>query len=192
MKKKLPHSDYKLLQEMQADNMLAFDELYKRYHKRLFQFANSILKSKEDAENIVHEVFIRLWENRYKIEKVRPFLFSVAYNATISQIRKKLQEQKFIDQLKSLPESWEQPVNIDLEYKELKEKTEHIISNLPERQREVYLLSRREGLSYAQIAKKLNISVNTVENHLARALKTLRKDLGKFSVLNILFYYLFI
>lgn len=192
MKKKLPQSDYKLLQEMQADNMLAFDELYKRYHKRLFHFANSILKSREDAENIVHEVFIRLWENRYKIEKVRPFLFSVAYNSTISQIRKKLKEQKFIDQLKSLPESWEQPVNIDLEYKELKEKTENIISNLPERQKEVYLLSRREGLSYAQIAKKLNISVNTVENHLARALKTLRKDLGAFSVLNILFYYLFI
>ncbi|MFW5821729.1 MAG: RNA polymerase sigma factor, partial [Bacteroidota bacterium] len=83
MKNKVPHSDNKLLQEMQADNMLAFDTLYKRYHKRLFHFANSILKSKEDAENIVQEVFVRLWENRHKIEKVRPYLFRVAYNTTI-------------------------------------------------------------------------------------------------------------
>ena len=192
MNNKFIDSDNKLLQEMQADNMLAFDILYKRYHKRLFHFANSILKSEADAENIVQEVFVRLWENRHKIEKVRPFLFSVAYNTTISLIRKKIKDQKFIDHLKNLPESWEQPVNIDLEYQELREKVETIVSDLPDRQREVYLLSRKDGMSYAQIAEKLNISVNTVENHLVRALKVLRKELGNYSILGILFSYLFI
>ena len=183
--------DFKLLQEMQADNMLAFDAFYKKYQKRVFHFANTILKSKEDSENVVHEVFLKLWENRKNIEKVRPYLFSIAYNTTISVIRKRIKEQEFIDYIKSLPESWEEPVNIDLEYRELKEKADNIINDLPGRQKEVYLLSRQNGLSYKEIAKKMNISVNTVENHLVRALRTIRKELGNISLTGLLFYYMF-
>ena len=192
MKKHLQDTDFQLLQQMQADNMLALDELYKRYQKRLFHFINYILKSTEDSENIVQEVFLKLWENRHKIEKVKPYIFSIAYNSTISQIRKKIREQAFIDHIRSLPESWEDPVNIDLEYRELKDRTEMIIRELPDRQKEVYLLSRQEGLSYREIAEKMEISVNTVENHLVKALKTIRKELGNVSLLGMLFYYLFV
>ena len=192
MKNQNRPTDYQLLQEMQANNMFAFDELYKRYHKRLFHFANYILKTKEDSENIVHEVFLKLWENRHKIEKIKPYLFSIAYNSAISLIRKRISEQKFIDHLKSLPERWEEPVNINLEYDELHDQAKKIISTLPSRQREVYLLSREEGLTYKEIADKMNISVNTVENHMVKALRNLRRELGKLSLLGVLFAFLFI
>ena len=192
LKKHLQDTDFQLLQQIQADNMLALDELYKRYQKRLFHFANYILKSSADSENIVQEVFLKLWENRHRIEKVKPYIFSIAYNSTISQIRKKIREQAFIDHVKSLPETWEDPVNIDLEYRELKEKAETIIHELPDRQKEVYLLSRQDGLSYREIAKKMDISVNTVENHLVKALKTIRKELGNVSLVGLLFAYLFV
>ena len=190
--KKYQHTDSQLLEQMQADNMLAFDEVYKRYQKRLFHFANYILKSNEDAENVVHEVFIKLWENRNSIQKLRSYIFSIAYNTTISLIRKKITEQKFIEHYKSLPESYEIPVNMDIEYRELKEKADHIIDSLPERQKEVYLLSREQELTYREISEKLNISVNTVENHMVKALRTIRKEMEKLSILGILFYYIFI
>lgn len=190
--KKHQHTDAQLLEQMQADNMLAFDEVYKRYQKRLFHFSNYILKSNEDAENVVHEVFIKLWENRHSIQKLRSYIFSIAYNTTISLIRKKITEQKFIEHYKSLPISYEIPVNMDIEYRELKEKADHIIDSLPERQKEVYLLSREQELTYREISEKLKISVNTVENHMVKALRTIRKEMEKLSVLGILFYYIFI
>ena len=192
MKKQDQDTDQLLLKQIQADNMLAFDELYKRYHKRLFHFANYILKSKTDSENIVHDVFLKLWEKRHSIQKVQPYLFSIAYNSTISAIRKKVSEQKFIDHIKSLPVSWEEPVNVDLEYRDLSEKASLIIDSLPKRQKEVYLLSREEGLSYKEIAQKMSISVNTVENHLVKALRSIRQEMSKLSILGLLFSYLFI
>lgn len=177
-------TDSELLTQIQADNMLAFDELYVRYRKRLFHFVNYILKSDEDAENIVHEVFIKLWENRKKIEKIKSYIFSIAYNSSISLIRKKINDQKFIDYIKSLPPSWEAAADIDFEYKDLKEKAVRIIEKLPAQQRSVYLLSRENGLLYSEIAKEMNISVNTVENHMVSALKTIRMELVKLSLLS--------
>jgi len=185
-------SDAELLEQIQAENMLAFDTVYKIYHKRLFHFSNYILKSKEDAENIVHEVFMKLWENRMNIRNIKSYIFGVAYNATISLIRKKAREKDFLEYLKSLPADWEAPVNIDIEYKELKERSMKIIDKLPDRQKEIYLLSRQDGLTYREISDKLNISVKTVENHLSRALKSIRSELGPMSFLGLLFFHMFI
>jgi RNA polymerase sigma-70 factor, ECF subfamily len=94
--------------------------------------------------------------------------------------------------LKSLQEVNEEPVNLELEYNELSYKLDKIINDLPERQKEVFLLHKIEGLKYSEIADRLNISVNTIENHMSRALKTIRKKLGDYSLVAILFLYLFV
>jgi RNA polymerase sigma-70 factor (ECF subfamily) len=184
-------TDAKLLAQIQADNMLAFDELYVRYRRKLFHFANCILKSDGDAENIVHEVYIKLWENRKKIEKIKSYIFSIAYNSSISLIRKKINDQKFLDYIKSLPPSWEAPADLDIEYKDLVEKAEQIIEKLPKQQKSVYLLSREDGMLYSEIAERMNISINTVENHMVSALRTIRLELGKISLSGFLLAMLF-
>jgi hypothetical protein len=69
MKDIILYSDEELMQEIKADNMFAFDVLYKKYNKRLYKFGYSILKSQEDAENLIQDVYLNLWENRYKVEK---------------------------------------------------------------------------------------------------------------------------
>ena len=99
---------------------------------------------------------------------------------------------KFIEYLKSLQDLNQEPVNIELEYHELTEKLEDIINHLPDRQKSVYLLHKVEGLKYSEIAERLNISVNTIENHMSRAFKTIRKKLGNYSLFAILFWYLYI
>lgn len=195
MKDYLLYSDEELMQEIKADNMFAFDVLYKKYSRRIYKFGFSILKSQEEAENLIQDVYLNLWENRHKVAEdssVKSYLFTIAYNSSISIIRKKARESQFVEYLKTLQEVNEDPVNVALEYNELTNKLDEIIKVLPRRQREVYLMHRVEGLKYNEIAERLNISVNTIENHMSRALRTIREKLGDYSLIAILFWYLFI
>jgi RNA polymerase sigma-70 factor (family 1) len=195
MKDIILYSDEDLMQEIKADNMFAFDVLYKKYCKKVYKFGYSILKSTEEAENLMQDVFLSLWENRHKVEKdssIKSYVFTITYNSAISTLRKKVRESEFVEYLKSLQEIREEPVDAGLEYKELTNKLEKIINELPRRQKEVYLMHRVEGLKYIEIADLLNISVNTIENHMSRALKTIREKLGNYPLIVILFWYLFV
>jgi RNA polymerase sigma-70 factor (family 1) len=195
MKDYILYDDEKLMLEIKADNMFAFDTLYKKYSNRVYKFGYSILKSQTESENLTQDVFLSLWENRNKVEKdasVKSYLFTIAYNSAITIIRNKARESRFFEYLMTLQEINEDPVNLNLEYKELTERLDEIINLLPKRQKEVYLLHRVEGLKYAEIAKQLNLSLNTIENHMSRALKTIREKLGSYSLIVILFWHLFI
>jgi len=195
MKDFVLYSDEELIQEIKADNMFAFDVLYKKYSKRLYRFGFSIIKSQEETENLMQDVFLNLWENRHKVEKdssIKSYIFTIAYNSAISIIRKKAKESQFVEYLKSIQKINQEPVNVEVEYNELTNKLDEIIKELPQRQKEVYLLHRVEGLKYNEIAERLNISINTIENHMSRALKTIREKLGNYSLIAILFWYLFV
>ena len=195
MKDIVSYSDGELMREIKADNMFAFDLLYKKYSKKVFKFGYSILKSTEESENLIQDVFLNLWENRHTVKNdssIKSFVFTITYNSAISVLRKKAREEKFIEYLKSLQELHEEPVNSEIEFNELSDKLDKIINKLPQRQKEVYQLHKIEGLTYKQIAERLNISVNTIENHMAGALKTIRKNLGNYSLVAILFWYLFV
>jgi RNA polymerase sigma-70 factor (ECF subfamily) len=195
MKDFILNSDEELMKEIKADNMFAFDLLYKKYSKKVYKFGYSILKSREESENLLQDVFLCLWENRHKVEKdssIKSYIFTITYNSAISIVRKKARESEFVEYVKSLQEITEDPVNVELEYNELTNKLDEIINSLPKRQKEVYLLHKVEGLKYSEIAVRLNISVNTIENHISRALKTIREKLGDYSLIAILFWHLFV
>ena len=188
------YNDEELMEEIKAGNMLAFDELYRKYSRRLHKFSYSMLKSTEDAENIIQDVFLNLWLNRDKVDKsssVRYYIFTIAYNSAISVIRKRIKDSNYIDYVKTLKDMVQESVDLQVEYRELDEKLNKIIETLPARQKEVYLLSRVEGLKYSEIAERLDISLNTVENHLSRALNHIRRRLGNYSFLAVLFCNLF-
>ena len=188
--------DSETIKQFKADDMSAFDIIYRKYSQKLYRFAYSIIKVKPDAEGIVHEVFIKVWKNRNKIDEYLSFesyLFTITYNTTISFIRKKVKENKYTEYLKSIQNpSIQNTIIPEIEYKELKDKSEKIIGLLPPRQKQIYKLSREEELTYKEIAAKLSISVNTVETHMERALKSIRKKLGDVSIVLLILYYLFI
>jgi RNA polymerase sigma-70 factor (ECF subfamily) len=195
MKDFILYSDEELMREIKADNMFAFDLIYKKYSKKIYKFGYSLLKSHEETENLVQDVFLNLWENRHKVEKdssIKSYIFAITYNSAISILRKKAMESKFVEYLKSLQIIYEKPVNMELEYTELTNKINEIVYALPQRQKEVYLLHKVEALKYSEIAVLLDISVNTIENHMSRALKTIRKKLGNYSLIAILFLHLFV
>lgn len=181
------------MKEIRAGNMFAFDELYRKYNKRLYKFSYAILKSHEEAQNNTQDVFLNLWLNRNKVEKessVKYYIFTISYNSAISVIRKKANQSKFFEYVKTLQNLVQEPVDLQFEYDELNEKLNKIINELPKRQREVYKLHKIEGLKYSEIAEKLNISTNTIENHMSRALKAIQKNLRPATLIIILFYYL--
>lgn len=179
----------KLLKE---GNLAAFDVIYHHYSPKLFGYVFRYLKNKEDAEEIVQEVFVKIWETRSKIDLTASFdsyLFVIAYHATISLLRKRISESKAMDYVGLAQEETESLTALDeLQFKELHEKAGKLINSLSDRQREIFLLSREEGLSHKEIAEKLNISENTVKNHMVSSLKFLRENLDPALILLFLFF----
>ncbi len=188
--------DQELISRLREGDKTAFDFIYYQYSHKLFSFVYKILKSKADTEEVVQEVFVRIWENKNRLSDaslLNSYLFTIAYNQSISLIRKKISGLKYLEHLKNASLLSSAPSQIDeLEWKELSTRLEHLIESLPERQKQVYLLHRNDGLTYLQIAERLGISVNTVENHMSRALGFLRAHLGDSLLMNFLFIHLFL
>lgn len=181
---------------LKKGNMVAFDAIYNKYCHKLHRFVLMYLKQEEDAEEIVQEVFIKIWQSREKIDAYASFesyLFTIAYNATMSLLRKRLSETKSKEYLKSLQQinSAEQAID-ELQYKELREKVNSLLNQLTPRQKEIYILSREEGLTHEEIAKKLKIAESTVNNHLVTALKFLKSNIGNRLAVSMLFVMLFL
>ncbi len=185
-----------LLQLLKEGNMVAFDTIYQKYCKRLYAFVIRYVKRETDAEEIVQEVFIKIWENRSKINVYSSFesyLFTISYNSAISILRKRVHEQKYIEYLKSLQEADSlSELTDELYFKELNSKIQSLLTYLTPRQREIFLLSREDGLTHEEIARKLGISVNTVKNHIVATLNFFKSNIDSRLVINALFVYLFL
>lgn len=186
---------YELLSRLKNGDILAFDQVYELYSHKLFSFAFKILKNEAEADDIVQEVFVKIWESRHKLEDYKllnSYIFTIAYNNSIDLIRKRINNAKYLEHLKNSAVINFTPTIIShIEYNELNIQTEKLIASLPERQKQVYLLHREEGLTYPEIAEKLGISKNTVENHMVKALKYLRQNIDNSLLINMLFASLF-
>lgn len=176
--------------------MLAFDDVYKLYSNRLFGFVLRYVKSETDAESIVQDVFVKIWETHKKIDPKSSFesyIFTIAYNSTISLLRKRISDARFREHLKNRQMIEEADSVIgELHYNELKTAIGVLLEQLTPRQKEIFLMSREKGFSNDEIAAKLNISSNTVKNHLVSALAFLRSKLNNGGLVSLLFIHLFL
>jgi RNA polymerase sigma-70 factor, ECF subfamily len=185
-----------LVKLLKKGNMAAFDVIYNHYCHKLYQFVFMYVKQHEDAEGIVQEVFVKIWQSRSKIDihaSFESFLFTIAYNTTMSLLRKKMSETKSKEYLKSLQqiENADQIID-DIQFEELSKKVQTLLNQLTSRQKEIFLLSREEGFTHKEIARKLNISESTVNNHLVTIIKYLRENLVNELFISALFFFLFL
>jgi len=157
----------------------AFEELFRAYFTPLMAFSRRILGDEDDAREVVHQVFIKLWERRREIDlstSLKSYLFTAVNNRSLNVIRDR---KKFSpEEVPELAGEWD--VSAELEAMELEEKIRAVIASLPEKCRVIFELNRFDGLKYAEIATQLDISVKTVENQMSKALKILREQLGKY------------
>lgn len=187
-------SKEKTVKRLAQGDFCAFDAIYDEYFDRLFGFVLKFLKQKEDAKEIVQEVFLKLWESRKKINVYASFdsyLFTIAYNTCISELKKRASQLKYKNYMLQVHQINEANEYIDeTEYLDIVEQVKIIVDKLPPRQKEIFKLSKIEGLTYKEISEQLHISENTVKNHLVSALKYLRLKINNDVLIILLYIYL--
>lgn len=183
-----------LIAHIANDDTGAFETLFHLYHKRVYAFAQSLLNSSEDAEEIVQNVFMALWNQRKNLHVTSSFtsyIFAIARNMVYEQIRQKINKKAFSEYYLEHNVEYSFITDEEVVCNELKAKIQKCIDLLPERRREIFVLSRVEKLSYKEIAEKLNITENTVDTQIRHALNALRRQLTEYLVFIFLFIYKF-
>ncbi len=187
--------EIKLVSRLRNGNVDAFDRLFGIYSSKLYRFAFSLLKNKEDAEEIVQQVFLKVWEKRSNIDTTKSFksyLFTISYNLIMDELRIRLRQKEYLKYLENFFDPDSLKSDQKAEYNILKSQIDQIIEELPERRKLIYKLSREKGLSHKEISEQLNISVKTVENQINLTLNIIKKHLGKNLLLVLLFVSLFV
>jgi RNA polymerase sigma-70 factor (family 1) len=171
-----------LLTRISGGDEAAFAQLFNVWHQRLGAFIYRLTESPTLTQEIVQDVFLRLWLKRHllgDVKDVKAYLFTAARNQTFNSLRKIARQRNGQAQLLeslSVSENHPQEEMDTLEvYTQL---LDQAVQRLPNQQQKVYLLHRRQGLSHAQIAEQLHLSVETVKKHMQLALKALRQDLS--------------
>jgi RNA polymerase sigma-19 factor, ECF subfamily len=191
LKKQDDINEKNFLIELKNDDVKAFDKLFSDYGKRLYFFAYGYLKSKEEAEGVVQEVFLRIWRNRKQINpelSFKAYLFKIAYHYIIELFEQNSRRQAYRHKILEEAVEFTDEANERLDYQMLLEKVESLIQKLPSRQKEILLKRKKEGIPVKEIASQLDISPKTVENHLTEAIKNLKSGLGKDEISGMLFF----
>jgi len=188
---KLLHTEKELVKKLKEGDSFAFEVLFYKYRNKVKGFATKMVPSQIDPEETVQEVFIKLWLKKEMIDPEKDFqsyLFSIAKNLILdhlkSAVNRKLYfvDEHFQQDILS-DESLDGTVPVDFE-----EQILSLIEQIPERRREIFRLSRFEGMTYKQIAERLNITENTVDSQIRNALAFLRKEFRKFVILFFLLF----
>lgn len=171
---------------------LVFEQVFREYHSKIYFYILGKTRSAYLAEEVVQLTFIKLWNFRSSLNDeytLSTQLFRIATTTLIDLLRKESNNRALVTALLQEKHPVASDPNRLLTDKELLKKARDVIDRMPEMQRKTFQLSRIEGLSYKEIAEKLSISVKTVEVHIARALKKIRKQIPLTGLL-WLFYFL--
>lgn len=177
-----PNEQSQLLKLIAGGDELAFRQLYDLYAGKIYTLGVTYLKSPTAAQDIVQEVFIKIWEKRSKLNEVENFpayLHVMTRNLLIDQLQKKIpvyNENNWANNM--LPEDRHLP-HQQLDYRELTTLIRQAVDQLPPRQQQIYRLSRDQHLTHRQIAGELGLSYDTVREHMSKALRNIRDILEK-------------
>ena len=183
--------ELQLINRLLESDGYAFDKIFNRYNVKVYAFALRNLRNKEEAEGVVQDVFMCLWNDREKLKDVRDldaWVFTITFNIIRKKFRRLAKERNQLKELKATRLLDDNSTIDAVEYKDLLSNLESIIDRLPERQKSVFLLSRKSGLNNTEISIKLNISRKTVENHLSNAKKFLKKTFMDENLLSLIIF----
>lgn len=173
--------DTVLINRLREGDKLALTKLYNTYWQLLFISAYNIIKDKELCEDIIQDVFMNIWHNRENLEiniSLKGYLYACARYRVFNQFKKD-KDKMHIEFFNDLDKRFQYATpETEMMHDELVQQINTIIETLPEKCQLVYKLSREEQLSHKEIAERLNISTKTVENHITKALQTIRLSMG--------------
>ncbi len=172
--------DIEVVRRIREGDKVQFESLFRSSYISLVRYAKTLIKDQDTSEEIVQDLFYRLWKDKEKLKiesSLNGYLFRSVHNKCLHYIEHKNVIDRHAEEMSfSQPERQESPADI-LHYKELQGRVARILERLPERCGKIFFMNRFEGLKYAEIAAKLSVSVKTVEANMGRALKEFRKEL---------------
>ncbi len=170
-----------LARKIKRSDSAAFKSAFDSFQAKLFAFLHYKLGDSAVAEDILQEVFIKLWENRHQLKEdlsLKSYLYTIANNLALNHLRHSKIVVRFQQEQKS-EQQFGDSAHDELVKRETRENLLRAIEKLPEKNRMVFMLSRFDDLSYREIAGQLEISIKTVESHMGKALKLLREEIRK-------------
>ncbi len=173
-------TDLQLTHLLHEDSEEAFTEIYNRYAEKLAGFAAAKLYNLDDAQDVIHDLFVGLWQERKSLiihQTLEGYLFTKVRSRIIDKIRKNITREEYAKALAGLNASLEPEVDQRIAVRELEKTIEQALEGLSPRVKEIYRLSRESNLSIREIADRLQLSEQTVKNQLTVALKHLRQSL---------------
>lgn len=175
------YSEEELLTLVAGGNQHAFTKLFEKYQNKVYKTAYYYLQSHAFAEEIVQEVFIKIWQKRDTLQSVSYFntwLLTLSKNFIIDQLRKKASEENALQQLtEHETATTENTADYKARQYQYQRLLQDAMNNLSSQQLHIYKMAREEGLTYEQIGAKLSLSPLTVKTHMSRALQSIRKFL---------------
>ncbi len=194
MTKTKSYNESDLVARLKVGDPVAFEMLFDQYSNKLFYFVNKYLDLKEESEEIVQDVFLNLWRHKKEIRSVEAFksyLYKIALNNIKNYFSKKQVQEKH-KQLIAREYLFENDSDaLEMNYEMVISKVDNLIAKLPEKRREIFLLSRKEGLDISEISKYLGISESTVKNQITSAVAFLKDEVKKGGLSSSLFLALF-
>lgn len=184
-----------LIGRLIQDDQLAFTVIFNRYYHDLIRFSLGITRQQNSSEEIVQEVFLRLWENRCKLEihsSLKSYLLKAVQNKSIDYLRHASITNAYASIVLEHPILFENDTENYVLFSELENNLSEALKKLPNEYSEAFSMSRLESLNYQEIATKLGISVRTVEVRISKAISLLRDELKDFLMILILIYQLFL
>ena len=162
--------------------------VFRDYYKPLVRYGTTFLKDSDEAEDVVQQVFVSMWEKRSQQDihtSVRALLYKAVHNACLNRIKHRKVRMVYAEELKA---TQEQASQVDLvQANELDEKIQLAVANMPEQCAKIFKMSRFEQLRYQEIADQLGLSIKTIENQMGKALRIIREELKDYLPLLILF-----
>ena len=187
MRSNIENNKKKQQESEESHDILLYEKLFKQYYKPLIRFAYRYVHDESIAENIIHDVFLYLWDEKKRLDftiNIKAYLYNAVKNRCLKYLNRKEIEIKYKNLNITLTQENRNPENI-LMNKELESAISEALSEMPDKRREIFLMNRFDGLTYSEISFILNISIKTVETQMSRSLKYLRKKLSPFFLLLI-------
>lgn len=175
------HIDAKLISNFRNGDIEAFRKIYESYCEPLYRFAYSYMKDSFEAEEIVQDVFIKIWERREDIDEQKSFksyLYRITVNKVFNELKHRVVKQKYEQHALNFDQITSETPESSIQFQELNKKLDLLLTQLPEQQRNIFIMSRWKGLSNAEIAESLSLSLRTVENQIYRASKFIKLHLN--------------
>ena len=181
----MDHAVPLLNHRLQNRDEAAFEQVFKEHYKNLHAYAISMIRDEAPAEEVVQNVFYRLWERADRIDipgSVAAYLYRSVHNEALNYLKHLKVRSDYQLYVSHRSEDHAEHAAKQLQHKELQQKIKLALNDLPEQCRTIFQMSRFEELRYKEIAERLDLSVKTVENQIGKALKILRSKLTEFLI----------